>query len=149
MRKISLFLILIMIFSAGFIFAQDPEDPKKDPKKKISLDQIKKAYAYVEEELLVTETDLYCSYFITPKKIPEDLLIIGAEDMDTHKIDYTDGDRMFINKGASVGIKEGDHFLVLTKGVKVTISSPGANWASITYRNHWPKSTVFMKTGLW
>jgi outer membrane protein OmpA-like peptidoglycan-associated protein len=108
-----------MIFSAGFIFAQDTEEPKKEPKKKRSLDQIKKAYAYMEEELLVTETDLYCSYFITPKRIPEDLLIIGAEEMDTHRIDYTDGDRMFINKGASVGTKEGELFLVLTKGVKV------------------------------
>jgi hypothetical protein len=108
-----------MILSTGFIFAQDPEEPKKEPKKKKSLDQIKRAYAYMEEELLVTETDLYCSYFITPKKIPEDLLIIGAEEMDTHRVDYTDGDRMFINKGASVGIKEGELFLVLTKGVKV------------------------------
>ena len=119
MRKISLFLILIMILSTGFMFAQDTEEPKKEPKKKRSLDQIKRAYTYMEEELLVTETDLYCSYFIAPRKIPEDLLIIGAEEMDTHKIDYTDGERMFINKGANAGIKEGDLFLVLTKGVKV------------------------------
>lgn len=115
MRKTSLFLILLLLVFTGFAQDQTQETGKQ---KKKSLEQIKKAYAYMEEELLVSDTDLYCSYIIV-NKIPEDIKIIGAEEMDLSRDTFTDGDKLYINKGASAGIKEGDVFLILERGSKI------------------------------
>jgi outer membrane protein OmpA-like peptidoglycan-associated protein len=114
MRKISLFLILILTVS--FAFSQ--EQPEEKPKKGRVFYQIEKAYAYVEEELVISRADLYCSYFIG-NQIPEDILIVGAEQQILSKKEYTDTDKMFINKGTSSGLNEGDRFLVLEKGKRV------------------------------
>lgn len=103
---------------AVIVFSQS-EKEKDKAKMDRNIEDIKKAYAYVEEELLISETDLYCSYFIS-NKIAEDLVISGAEEMDTQKLDYSDGDRMYINKGSSAGIGERDTFLILAKGDKVS-----------------------------
>jgi outer membrane protein OmpA-like peptidoglycan-associated protein len=73
----------------------------------------------MDEELLVSDADLYCSYIIV-NKIPEDIKIIGAEEMDLGRDTYSDDDKMYINKGASAGINEGDVFLVLEKGKKIS-----------------------------
>lgn len=108
--------MLMVIISPGF----SQEKTEKDKVKiKRTLDQIKKAYAYMEEELLISEADLYCSYFIS-NKMAEDLVITGSEFMDTLQIQYSDGDKMYINKGSNVGINEGDLFLVLAKGEKIS-----------------------------
>jgi len=121
MRKTCLFMLIIILVSVGLTFAipqtQGGKKEKLSPKDRLSL--IKRAYAYLEEQLLVTPTDLYCSYFIRGK-ISEDLMIIGADEMDTHRVNYTSDDKMHINKGSTGGIKEGDFFLVIQKGFKVS-----------------------------
>lgn len=71
-----------------------------------------------EEELIIAETDLICSYFIT-KRISEDIRITGAQEMNLDRISYTDDDELFINKGAKDGFKEGDMFFVIGKGSKI------------------------------
>ncbi|HLP61689.1 MAG TPA: OmpA family protein, partial [Candidatus Deferrimicrobium sp.] len=48
-----------------------------------------------------------------------DLLISGAVEMDSRRENYTEGDMMYINKGSSSGIKEGDIFLIIQEGEKV------------------------------
>ncbi|MDQ1355287.1 MAG: hypothetical protein QG657_5597 [Acidobacteriota bacterium] len=121
MRKTSLFLFIIIMVTVGLVFPQAQGEKEKKSKlsqhEKLSL--IKRAYAYMEEQLLVTPTDLYCSYFIRGK-ISEDLKIIGADEMDTLRENYTTDDKMHINNGSKSGIKEGDLFLVIQKGFKVS-----------------------------
>lgn len=117
MRKTSLFLFIIII-TMGFVFSQTPQNKKVKLTKQEKLSLIKRAYAYMEEELLVTETDLYCSYFIR-NKMDHDLLISGAVEMDSRRLNYTEGDMMYINQGSSSGIKEGDIFLIIQEGEKV------------------------------
>lgn len=124
MRKISLFLLLIITLNVVFVFPQKQGHKKDKLSMKEKLSLIARAYSYMEEELLVTPADLYCSYFIR-NKMSIDLIINGAEDMDSNKYNYTDGDRMFINKGATSGIKEGDIFLVIQEGFKVSNPNNG------------------------
>ncbi|MCP4154426.1 MAG: OmpA family protein [bacterium] len=117
MKKISLiFILILMSFTAFIVLAQD--GAKNEPAKKENLDGIKKAYAYVDEMLLISETDMNCTYIIS-KKIAEDLLITGADDQNIKRKEYSDQARMYISKGSNVGINEGDMFLVLAKGGKV------------------------------
>jgi outer membrane protein OmpA-like peptidoglycan-associated protein len=119
MRKTSLFLLIIIMVTVGLAFPQAQGGGKDKLSQKDRLSLIKRAYAYVEEQLLITPTDLYCSYFIRGK-ISEDLMIIGADEMDTNRENYTSDDKMHINKGSTGGIKEGDFFLVIQKGFKVS-----------------------------
>lgn len=116
MRKISLFLILILTVSFAFSMQQSEEEKPK--KKGRVFYQIERAYAYVEEELVISRADLYCSYFIG-NLIPEDIVIVGAEQQIFSKMEYTDTEKMFINKGSSSGISEGDRFLILEKGKRI------------------------------
>lgn len=81
--------------------------------------EIDLAYVYREESLVISETDLRCTHFITNDQIG-DISIIGSEMMVWDRIDYADNDFMYINKGSANGIRETDVFLVLGKGSKIT-----------------------------
>lgn len=118
MRKLKVFLILVLMLIVTTTFSQGQDEEKEVRIRRIITD-FKKAYAYMEEELLISETDLYCSYFIS-NKMGEDLVITGSIYMDMFQLDYTDRDQMFINKGSNVGINEGDIFIVLAKGEKIS-----------------------------
>lgn len=111
MRKIFFLALIFVVFTA---VAQ--EQPAKKMTGKQRYEQIRRAYAYVEEELVISWSDLYCSYFISSTLIDEDIVITGAEQQIFDKKEYTDNEKMFINKGSSSGLKEGDVFLVLEKG---------------------------------
>jgi outer membrane protein OmpA-like peptidoglycan-associated protein len=110
MKKINLFLVLMIGILSVVLMAQKEAEAQRF--------EIKTAYLYQEASLLISDTDLNCSYFIR-KGMSESLRITGAEHMDWDKQDYSDGDRMYINKGSNDGIKEGDTFLVFSKGQKV------------------------------
>jgi outer membrane protein OmpA-like peptidoglycan-associated protein len=120
MRKVECFLmaVLMVMFFISPSFSQRKSEKDK-VKIKRTFDKITKAYAYMDEELLISDADLYCSYFIS-NKMPEDLVIVGSEYMDSLQTLYTDGNKMFINKGSNVGINEGDIFLVLSRGEKIS-----------------------------
>jgi len=106
MKRISLFLVIIV----GSVFILTAQEATNY--------DIRTAYVYKEASLLISETDLNCSYFIK-KGMSEDLRIIGGDRMDDNKIDYSDGDRVYINKGSNDGIHEGDILLIIEKGQKV------------------------------
>ena len=76
------------------------------------------AVLYDDTDLIIDETDLSCTYFIT-NKIPRDIRITGSEDMDITKIAYFDGDKMFIDKGSKNGLRENDLFLIVSEGEKI------------------------------
>jgi outer membrane protein OmpA-like peptidoglycan-associated protein len=117
MKKISLFLILMLGTGSLFLTAQAQQAKKYD---------IRTAYIYKKETLLISETDLNCSYFIK-KGISEDIRIIGSTMVDWGKAEYTDSDRMFINKGSIAGVLEGDIYIVIEKGNQVTNRLTGKN----------------------
>ncbi len=107
MKKIIYFFIIMMFFTVLF---------SKDQKKKYS---ITKAYSYKEASLLISETDLNCTFFIR-EKIKKDIVIIGAKQMDFSREGYSDGDKLFINKGSADGLHKGDIFMVLEKGHSIS-----------------------------
>jgi len=117
MKKISLLLILMLGMTGMFLTAQDQQAKKYD---------IRTAYVYKKEMLLVSETDLNCSYFIK-KGISEDLRIIGSTVVDWGRTDYTDSDKMFINKGSNAGVREGDIYMVIEKGNQIANRLTGKN----------------------
>jgi hypothetical protein len=68
----------------------------------------------VDIHSLLTETDLYCSFFIWESELP-DLQIIGGE-LEYEKQLYSDGDRIYVNKGRNDGLAPGQVFLALDIG---------------------------------
>ena len=109
------------------------------PQERQVLD-IKKAYLYMEESLLISETDLYCSFYIG-QKMKKDTVIMDAVIGDG-KLEFSDGDKLYINKGADDGVKEGDVYLSIQKGKKIRNPFTGKSLGFYYLK----KSTVEVKT---
>jgi outer membrane protein OmpA-like peptidoglycan-associated protein len=107
MRKINLFLFLMAAVLTAALFPQEEQEPKI--KKTYYLE---KALVYQDKILLIGETDWNCSPFIR-QKIYKSIYITGGENMDWGKKDYSDGDRMYINRGTLDGVQEGDELMVI------------------------------------
>jgi hypothetical protein len=58
------------------------------------------------------KTTVYCSGFYTDEKVPDDLRLVSGE-QSQYKIVFTTGDIVYLSKGASQGVKEGDRFSVV------------------------------------
>jgi hypothetical protein len=57
-------------------------------------------------------SSIYCSGFVTDDKVPQSTYIISGEQPDT-KIEFHQGDYVYINKGSDGGVKNGDQFAVV------------------------------------
>jgi outer membrane protein OmpA-like peptidoglycan-associated protein len=97
---------------------------------------IQKAYVFLEESLLISETDLDCTYFIRDD-MPRDIRIISHFTPIDERTDYSDQDDMVINKGTKDGLKEGDVLMVMSEGQ--VIRHP---------RNHDRLGRLFLKKSL-
>lgn len=115
MRKIN-FLLLLTITAVMLLPGQEQKAPKTRKVKKKYI--MHKAAAYQKEELLISATDMYCTYFIR-KSLSEDLVVSSAQDVELEKEYFSDGERLYINKGSNDGINEKDVFLVIEKGSKI------------------------------
>jgi hypothetical protein len=105
-------------------------DPaRQDQAEQQPQDEISRARIYDEIYDLLSETDLYCSFRIHSGDLP-DMKIIGA-DRQTEQDNYSDGDLMYVDKGRSDGLEEGQLFLVL----------------EITSRRAWDKNYEFENYG--
>lgn len=92
---------------------REPEPaPKQAPFQEKAEDryQITRAKIYKEIGDLINEVDLYCSFGVWEKEIPE-LRIIGAERQDEKTV-FSDGDLVFLNKGQDGGVETGQIFWV-------------------------------------
>jgi len=76
--------------------------------------EIEKAKIFQEIYDLLNETDLYCSFFIMDEGEPE-TKIFGAERA-YERVQFNNGDIVYINKGRNDGIEEGQMFMVLEVG---------------------------------
>lgn len=117
--KRKVIVLIVMMLLGSLVWANGKASPQEDDAQLKRTYDLKKAYAYLEEQLIISKTDLYCSYFIR-NRMDLDIEIIGAREMDTRRTIYSDRDRMFINKGAKDGINEGDIYMVIAEGEKVS-----------------------------
>jgi hypothetical protein len=63
------------------------------------------------------ESQLYCSGMVTSDPVPADTYVISGADS-YYRITYSDGKLVFLNKGASQGVKVGDQFDVIRASPK-------------------------------
>ncbi len=105
MKKLLVFVMVIFSAAAPALLAQKGE----------KILNLQKAYVFLEEEMLVNETDLNCSYFIRDR-VPRDIRIVSAHSGTPQLQSFTDQDELVINRGARDGIKEGDVLLILGEG---------------------------------
>jgi len=119
-RKINLQTLSKILFPSFFIlcvlFWQNllPSSPLND-----SIDQehqIEKAKIYQEVYPVISESDLYCSFFILEERL--ELKISGA-DKEYEKTLLTDSDIVYVNQGKKDGLEEGQLFLVIEVGPKI------------------------------
>lgn len=81
--------------------------------------QIQKAKIFEEFYQLISESDLYCSFFMYEEGKPlPDTRIIGAE-REREKSMFSDGDTVYIDKGLADGVELGQLFLVVGMEEKV------------------------------
>jgi outer membrane protein OmpA-like peptidoglycan-associated protein len=120
MRKVNVISVWIvtMIMTAVLLFPSPGPGTPAGEEKVVKRYKLRKALVYREEMLMLSDTDIYCTYFIR-NKIPRDLYVTGGVNMDW-MYTFSEFDRVFINKGTSEGINEGDTFLVLGEGRTIT-----------------------------
>ena len=109
--KQTVVILAILILSCG-LTAQTDAGAKQT---KLN---IRTAYVYKAEALLLSRADLYCSFMISPG-IDESIQITGAAQQDFDRSIFSTGDSMYINRGEDSGIAVGDRFQVISKGSKI------------------------------
>jgi hypothetical protein len=109
MRRTAVFFILMtfFIFGAGKVQSQETKQY-----------QIEKAKIFQEAYPLISESDLYCSFYVIGKDKPE-LQIISAERGD-ERILLSDADLLYINRGKNDGLEIGQMFLIIELGQSVS-----------------------------
>ena len=80
--------------------------------------EVKKARLYKDIFPLISESDLYCSFFVLKKKGELDLKIVSAERTE-ERLFLREGDTFFLNKGQKDGLENGQVFLILEIGQKI------------------------------
>jgi len=76
--------------------------------------------------------DLYCSGTVSNEAVPHDTYIITGEGSN-YKVTFQEGDYLFINKGASQGVKVGDEFSVIRR-TEDAIKSEWTKWQFLILR---------------
>ncbi len=80
--------------------------------------EVKKARLYKDIFPLISESDLYCSFFVLKKKKELDLKIISAERTE-ERMFLRGGDIFYVNQGRKDGLENGQVFLILEIGQKI------------------------------
>ncbi len=114
MRKPSPGIQALCIAVAGLALAILPALAQTNSNDQEGRHQIEKARIYREAYPLISETDLYCSFYAHQGELP-DLKIVAAEKGE-EKILQSDSDLCFINKGKNDGLEIGQVFLIVEIG---------------------------------
>jgi hypothetical protein len=72
-------------------------------------------------------SDIYCSGTITTESVPHDTILITGEESN-YRILFNQGDYVYINKGASQGVKIGDEFSVVREIPKDSFGIEWTKW---------------------
>jgi LysM repeat protein len=63
---------------------------------------------------VASQSDVYCAGFFSATDIKPEMIIVGGEESETKSL-FSDRDIVYVNKGASSGIKPGEEFLILRR----------------------------------
>ena len=108
MKKILFFVIFIFLTLA---LTASVKEPKK-------IYNLQKAYVFLDESLLISDTDLNCSYFIKDD-MPQDIRIVASYQSVAQRKDFSDNDYLIIDKGSKDGMKKGNLLLIISRGKSI------------------------------
>lgn len=95
-------------------------------------DQIEKPKIFQEAYPLISESDLYCSFFILEDELPQ-IKIIASERQE-EKILLSDSDIFFIDKGKNDGLEVGQVFLILEIGPQIKSPVTKENYGQLAFK---------------
>ncbi len=121
------FMIILLLFLQGESIGLNPGDVERTQEQ-----EVKKARLYKDVFPLISETDLYCSFFVIDK-LKMDIQIVGSEKED-ERILIRESDVFFINKGSVDGIETGQIYMILEIGEKVRNPVTGKNFGRLVLR---------------
>jgi len=114
--SVKTFFSLVIIF---FLFCLGDEVQSSSLDRGESQEQeVKKARLYKDIFPLISESDLYCSFFVMKNKDGLDLKIVSAERTE-ERLFLREGDIFYLNKGQKDGLENGQLFLILEVGQKI------------------------------
>lgn len=114
--SVKIFFSLVIIF---LLFCLGDEVQSSSLDRGESQEQeVKKAKLYKDIFPLISESDLYCSFFVMKNKDGLDLKIVSAERTE-ERLFLREGDICYLNKGQKDGLENGQLFLILEVGQKI------------------------------
>jgi outer membrane protein OmpA-like peptidoglycan-associated protein len=108
MKKTLFFVIFIFLALA---LTMNAEEAKK-------IYKLQKTYVTSDEALLISDTDLNCSYFIRDG-MPQDIKVVASYQSVDQRIDFSDNDLLFIDKGSKDGLNAGDLLMIISQGKSI------------------------------
>jgi hypothetical protein len=75
------------------------------------------------------QNDLYCSGFVSSADVPRSQYVITGQGAD-HNITWSQGDYVYINRGANQGVKAGDQFSVIRPASDPLVDVQWTKWQS-------------------
>jgi len=107
-NKIKKILFIVIFIFLALALMADVKESKK-------IYKLQKAYVFLDESLLISDTDLNCSYFIKDS-MPQDIKIVASYQSIEQRKDFSDNDNLIIDKGSKDGLKAGDLLLIMSQG---------------------------------
>ena len=108
--KKTLFIVLFIFLALAL--TANAQEPKK-------IYKLQKTYLTFEEALLISDSDLNCSYFIKDS-MPQDIKVMASYQSVEQRNDFSDNDRLFIDQGSKDGLKQGDLLLIMNQGKSIS-----------------------------
>lgn len=132
--KISRRLFFSMLVISIVIFLGKGLGRSFEPTDQSQQEEVKKATIYRDIYPLITESDLYCSFFVLDKGSKLDTRIIGAE-KEGERILLKEHDTVYINKGKDDGIETGQLFLIVDLGPRISNPVTGKKFGRLVRKN--------------
>lgn len=132
--KISRRLFFSLLVISIVIFLGKGLGRSFEPTGQSQQEEVKKATIYRDIYPLITESDLYCSFFVLDKGSKLDTRIIGAE-KEGERILLKEHDTVYINKGKDDGIETGQLFLIVDLGPRISNPVTGKKFGRLVGKN--------------
>ncbi len=121
------FMIIFLLFFQGESVELNPGDGER-----IQEQEVKKARLYKDVFPLISESDLYCSFFVMDK-VNLDMQIVGSEKEDERML-LRENEVFFINKGNVDGVETGQIYMILEVGEKVRNPITGKSFGRLVLK---------------